>query len=158
MPNEKTQIAVAAILNDLEVPFSVEGKEDRLKIQKAIYLSQAAGAKLGYSYNWYLNGPYSPSLTEDYYDAQTRIHELSEYVVSDELASKLAPVRKLLALRPKDVSEVEWLEATASLDYMVRVQGKKPNEVVGICKEQKRHLAGVLPSALEALQQTLLAF
>ena len=37
----------------------------RLRLQKKIYLLQLTGLDSGYRYNWYLRGPYCPSLTED---------------------------------------------------------------------------------------------
>ena len=39
--------------------------QKRLALQKKIYLVQISGLDLRYRYNWYLHGPYCPSLTED---------------------------------------------------------------------------------------------
>ncbi len=39
----------------------------RLRLQKYVYLANFFGIDLGYSYNLYLRGPYSPDLAEDYY-------------------------------------------------------------------------------------------
>ena len=40
-----------------------ESFDDRLICQKKIYLLQSLGTNLGYTYNWYVRGPYSPALT-----------------------------------------------------------------------------------------------
>ena len=62
---DRQQIGVKLTADGLGLSFQVETFEDRLIMQKAIYLAQAAGVNLGYFYHWYLHGPYSPSLTRD---------------------------------------------------------------------------------------------
>ena len=47
---------------------SKENFDDRLICQKKIYLLQSLGTDLGYTYNWYVRGPYSPSLTNYIYN------------------------------------------------------------------------------------------
>src|SRR5207302_8762063 len=42
---------------------------DRLRFQKIGYLAQELGADSGFTFDWYLNGPYSPSLTRMLYSA-----------------------------------------------------------------------------------------
>ncbi len=63
------------ILNQIQdYDFSMDKFEDRLKIQKTLYLLQSFGIYLGYDFSWYLRGPYCTSLTtnalalEDIYD------------------------------------------------------------------------------------------
>ncbi len=45
----------------------VDDFDQRLVLQKTIYLLQAFGLYLGYPFNWYIRGPYSPKLTRDAY-------------------------------------------------------------------------------------------
>jgi uncharacterized protein YwgA len=40
----------------------------RLRLQKYMYLAKFFDIDLGYKYNLYLRGPYSPTLAEDYYN------------------------------------------------------------------------------------------
>jgi hypothetical protein len=40
---------------------------DRLILQKTIYLLEQFGLHIGYYFSWYLRGPYSPALTRDAY-------------------------------------------------------------------------------------------
>ena len=40
----------------------------RLRLQKYVYLAKFFDIDLGYKYNLYLRGPYSPTLAEDYYN------------------------------------------------------------------------------------------
>ena len=57
------------ILHMVAVEFNLErnSTEERLKLQKTIYLLQAYGLKLGYGYSWYKYGPYSQDLVYDAY-------------------------------------------------------------------------------------------
>ncbi len=41
--------------------------DSRLVLQKTIYLLQAFDLNLGYQFNWYLRGPYSPDLAHATY-------------------------------------------------------------------------------------------
>lgn len=41
--------------------------DDRLILQKVVYLLQESGLEMGYRYHWYLRGPYSTGLTDDAY-------------------------------------------------------------------------------------------
>ncbi|RZN34949.1 MAG: hypothetical protein EFT35_08865 [Methanophagales archaeon ANME-1-THS] len=71
---------LAAFVNILERSgihkFNPEDFISRLRMQKYVYLARFFGFDLGYEYNLYLRGPYSPALAEDYY----RLKEKSERV------------------------------------------------------------------------------
>ena len=45
--------------------FDISTFDGRLVLQKTIYLLQSFGISLGYQFNWYLHGVYSPGLTRD---------------------------------------------------------------------------------------------
>ena len=47
--------------------FKVNIFNNRLKLQKYVFLARKYGFNLSYSYNLYIHGPYSPQLAEDYY-------------------------------------------------------------------------------------------
>ena len=48
--------------------FKVNYFNNRLKLQKYVFLLRRYGIDLGYSYNYYIRGPYSPELANDYYN------------------------------------------------------------------------------------------
>ena len=50
-----------------EFKLTRETTEQRLKLQKTIYLLQIYGLKLGYGFSWYKYGPYSQDLVQDAY-------------------------------------------------------------------------------------------
>lgn len=46
-----------------------DGFNTRFRIQKCVFVAQHLGLDKTYQYNLYLHGPYSPSLSQDYYKA-----------------------------------------------------------------------------------------
>lgn len=42
--------------------FKMDGFDDRLRLQKVVYMLQAFGVNLGYGFSWYFRGPYCTSL------------------------------------------------------------------------------------------------
>jgi len=48
---------------------SVDDFNDRLRLQKIVYLAREIGFDCGFAFDWYVRGPYSPSLTRMLYSA-----------------------------------------------------------------------------------------
>lgn len=95
--------------------------DDRLISQKKIYILQALGTDLGYEYNWYLRGPYSPSLTSYIYDNINllSIFDFSEYSLSNTAEKHLNLVNSLEKLNSdRNISVSSWYELLASLLYI----------------------------------------
>lgn len=53
--------------------------DNRLKLQKYVYIGKLFGLSLPYSYNIYLRGPYSPDLALDYYKMANTHSDTSDY-------------------------------------------------------------------------------
>ena len=77
-------------------------------IQKAIFLPREAGVDLGYQYNWYLMGPYSPGLAQDYFNLD---HSVEVKVLHPKIENRLDALRGLFSV-PNEVplNQAEWLE------------------------------------------------
>jgi len=54
-------------LESINFKFNVNRFDNRLKLQKFVYLAKRYGIDLDYNYNLYIHGPYSPELADDYY-------------------------------------------------------------------------------------------
>ena len=54
-----SQIATAVAIRDLNC-YSLETIDDRILLQKKIYLAQDIGLPLGYGYSWYIHGSRIP--------------------------------------------------------------------------------------------------
>ena len=68
--------------------FRVNIFNNRLKLQKYVFLARKYGFNLGYSYNLYIHGPYSPQLADDYYALEESAIE-PEKITLDEGFIKL---------------------------------------------------------------------
>ncbi|MFO7968075.1 MAG: hypothetical protein R6U44_10805 [Archaeoglobaceae archaeon] len=82
--------------------FNVNRFNHRLKLQKFVYLARRFGLNLGYGYNLYIHGPYSPVLADDYYRLDENVTK--EHVELPEEFFKLVNKK----------SET-WLELAATL-------------------------------------------
>lgn len=81
-----------------ELGISNETFESRLISQKKIYILQKLGTDLGYDYNWYVRGPYSPSLTNYIYNNIDVLSatDFSNFVLSQEAQKNIDLVNSLL--------------------------------------------------------------
>lgn len=144
--------ALELVLAELEVPLSIDTVDDRLVVQKAVYLAQTA-VPLGYSYGWYLRGPYSPRLAQDYYMyAQSNRANDINTELKETVKALLRPVKNLIKAKPDHTSLTHWLELLASLHYL-RVQRKKSrDEAIDQITATKPHLTSLVDNGSEALQ------
>jgi len=53
----RRQIALKLVLDSLGIQLSMSSFDERLALQKTIYLAQQMGVPLGYQFSWYLRGP-----------------------------------------------------------------------------------------------------
>lgn len=99
---------------------SKDAFDDRLICQKKIYLLQSLGTDLGYSYNWYVRGPYSPALTTYVYNNLDVLSTCSfdEIRLNDQAQRNIMTVNKLREERPDDLSVSLWYELLASILYI----------------------------------------
>ena len=96
--------------------FSVGSFRDRLIFQKTVYLLQAKGVFLGYSFNWYLHGPYSPVLARDGFELSTVYEGLAPYAFREpKTESSFEEFRKFIG---SNGNNPDWLEAAASIHFL----------------------------------------
>lgn len=114
--------------------------EDRLKLQKTVYLLQHFGLHLGYGFSWYRYGPYSQELV---YDAYRFLHiESSKYAQQAESLA-FSPntqdwLRKFKETLGPDLNDARRLELLASVGFVRKtwdpVSAKLPQKF----KERKK--------------------
>lgn len=145
-------IALKAVLEELGVPLRIDTVQDRLVIQKAVYLAQTQ-IPLGYSYGWYLKGPYSTRLTKDYYEFAQSPHVANVQVqLKDSVKSQLRSVKDLIASVPNNANMSQWLETLASVHYLWTNWRLDQDAVRAKIAETKPHLNHLVDSGWEALQ------
>lgn len=138
---ERRQIGLKLVLDKLGLRPEVRTFEDRLILQKAVHLAQAAGVDLGYYFRWYLRGPYCPSVAEDGFC----IAEEMEQDVDDSRGWKLdeASSRRLAGIRNMVTSKnrsdlARKLELLASVHFLIdrkQVPGQSPEKIAKVLKK-----------------------
>jgi hypothetical protein len=144
---EPSQIVLKLVLDNLGVSDSIAAVDDRKRIQKAVYLAQAAGVNLSYVFGWYVMGPYSPALTRDYYslasalDADDKGHVGK--ALRPDLKDKLDSLQPLIEPPPGiDLSQEDWLELLASIHFLLTVSKFTDEESRDRLDKEKQHLVG----------------
>lgn len=158
---EARLIALKLVLDALDIPNTIDTIDDRKRVQKAVYLGQLAGVKLGYRFGWYLKGPYSPDLTKDYYSLEEAIimgdRDYERTILQQPLLDRLKQVRPLLDV-PENVSllQEDWLELVSSLHYLRKISNQSKEEANRTLREQKPNLVKYVSQAEEKLKEVKL--
>lgn len=119
-------IKLAKIINELGLPNTLDAFENRLLIQKAIYLLQSIGMELNYDFSWYLYGPYSPELASEVYAIYPILNSLiNEYKFTEndqKFIRKMKQVKNGLNQESKKLglNIVDAFELAASIVFIVR--------------------------------------
>ncbi len=155
------QIATRLALAGLGMPEPrLDTFAERLVIQKAVYLAQAAGVNLGYPFRWYLRGPYSPELASDVFaiagELRSGLDESEGWALDEAAYSALNKVRRLMPTG--DVAaQARQLELLASVYFLV---SQKQVARAGVAELQevlqrygKNYTPDEVEGALEILRQ-----
>jgi len=137
----RQQIALRLILDELGVNFSDKSFRDRLILQKASYLAQAAGVNITYHFSWYLHGPYCSSLASDAFSISDELDgdsdESKGWQLDEKTTAKLERVRTLV-----DVCVTEDLakrfELLASVHFLVTKKSMPTTDVSELASMLKR--------------------
>lgn len=145
---------LSLFLKALGEDFSIASLDDRLRIQKAIYLGQLFEVDLGYRYSWYVKGPYCPSLTQDYY----KLAEVAEaapqgLTLRQDIQSKLENARNFLS-KPAGVelNTPQWYELLASLHYLHDVSKQPVEKIEETMASAKPHLTNWIDVGMQHLR------
>jgi uncharacterized protein YwgA len=155
---EPKLVALKLFLDELDIPASIATIDDRKKVQKAVYLGQLSGVDLGYRFGWYLKGPYSPSLTKDYFSLAEAItsgdQSYNGKQFSDTVRERLRSVVPLLEV-PAGVRlpQEDWLELVSSLHYLRKIQGLDESSADQKLQQSKPRLAPLASLAKQYLSK-----
>jgi len=109
-------------------PINMQTFEDRLLLQKRVYFLQEFGIPFGYSFGWYVRGPYSSELARDGFESEPisklfheKWQDLSNSLPGIEGSDKEA-LEKARAffnkIRESGLSEERFLELASSLHFL----------------------------------------
>jgi uncharacterized protein YwgA len=113
---------------------------ERKKVQKLVYLlDKVFDLRFGFSYNWYLHGPYSPEVTKIVFDVVEGRQTVSAdpKILSSEDLKKINQLKTFLG---NDLNSTDRLELLVSLHFLVdcaKLLGLKREEVVSFLKSKK---------------------
>lgn len=117
--------------------------DNRMQMQKAVYLLQDLGANVGdYGFRWYQHGPYSQELMDDMYDERHRAPEDVK-----DISGYRAEIETLKGAICSDAcgkyTPGEWMECLGSMRYLqkwVMNSGADKDAVLDKLEEKKEHL------------------
>ncbi len=158
---DKRLVVLKLFMDELGVPSDINTLDDRKRVQKAVYLGQLTGADLSYRFGWYLMGPYSPTLTKDYYSLSEAIasgdREYEKHKLQRAWRERLSGIRPLMDV-PEDVNltQENWLELLSSLHFLLKIRKLDPDEAKSVLHEKKPHLGSFVDKAKAKLEEARL--
>lgn len=132
--------------------------DSRKRLQKTVYLGQLSGVDIGYRYGWYIKGPYSTGLTQDYYALAEAVaqgdNEFKQKSLNQAVREKLAKIKDVFNV-PAEVplDKASWLELLASWHFLNVVSKKNRTDAVSVMQTQKPALAGYIDVAENVLKK-----
>lgn len=116
--------------------------ENRLEMQKMVYLLQNMGISVGnYNFLWYKHGPYSQTLQNDILNINSAQNIKIEF--SNDAKIAINTLKKALFKDGISYSLSEWTECLGSLYYIkenILPLASSDNEILDELKRRKSHL------------------
>jgi uncharacterized protein YwgA len=149
----RQSVAMRLILDELEEPARINSLHDRIRLQKIIYLVQSIGIDLGYGYGWYVRGPYSSSLADDYYNMPST-EDIKTRELKESAKKKLRPLLKVIQSekKPDELNKTEWLELVASVRFLQLEARLSRDEINAKISKTKPNLFPYIDNARSALK------
>jgi len=140
-------IALLKLYEILNIPIKVSTVDDRILLQKSVYLAKKFNYDLGFCFAWYVQGPYSPELTTDMYELYNDLNEIrregDKYNVQPYLLTQLNNLLYLMVVPPNVcLSKPQWLKLVSSIIYLNQDYKTIDNikEYLSKCKYFDKHL------------------
>lgn len=114
-----TKKEILSLFELLGIEPSLESLDERKKIQKLVYFSEVFGINLGFSFTWYIWGPYSPGLTKVLFNKERG--KSSDFKASPTILDKIKKLKNFLG---EDINSSKNLELISSLHYIFEIASK----------------------------------
>ena len=117
--------------------FSMVGFENRLKLQKSLYLLQSFGVYLGYDFSWYLRGPYCSILAINGFE----LNKIYDDIPDEPVKFKKSETQKKFKsfLKFMNGKKIDELEIASYLHYLKQVHTWDDDKIKDkVVKKQKR--------------------
>lgn len=158
---DRQQILLAKSLEAAQVPLSVRTFNERLILQKSVYLLQASGIHINYRFRWYIRGPYSPDMTAGAFgivnEGKYAQRELQGWKLDDNSAQRARRLQPLLHREGESKAEqARRLELLASALFLFKTDQAKPTDPEGtsniLKKNDKNFDVGEVKTAVKELK------
>ncbi|MBU3912809.1 MAG: hypothetical protein KKE50_01820 [Nanoarchaeota archaeon] len=116
-------------------PFNMDLFSHRLILQKKVFLLQAAGMDLGYTFRKYIRGPYCSSLTNDGYKVKA-----AENISGTNGCSEKG-IKIVLEIGKGHENDHKWFELIATIVYYYKTEHLNRSKIKETIFEEKPHLA-----------------
>jgi len=105
--------------------FQIQNLEDRVFVQKAIYLLQVLGVDLRFRFSWYLRGPYSKGLAQSVYEieADSGLKTTADQLqLRPELSPVIGQLKTWQNSKPESITQQsKWFELLSSIHYIKHI-------------------------------------
>ena len=122
-----TKTDILNLFESLEQNLSVDTFSARKQLQKLVYLAEVFHIDMGFKFNWYIHGPYSPRLTRVMFDK-----EKGKSVKIKDMSNLESNVSKLRNFLGDDINSSDRLELIASVHYVSSIVADPINEKTDI--------------------------
>ena len=121
--------------------FQPSAFEDRLEMQKTVYLLQNMGISVGdYKFLWYKHGPYSQTLQNDILNLPT---DTIKVVFSVDANREIEALKKAIFKDGLEYNICQWIECLGSLQYIKETllpSSVEDDVILNELKKRKPHL------------------
>ena len=111
---------------NIDLDFGIDTFNDRLILQKMVFILQEFNIDLNYPFNWYMHGPYSPELASDAFNylpiLEKKLKNNPPINFKNSEQKKIIKVAQLISEAKTNTSmdETLLLEAISSLIYLIK--------------------------------------
>jgi len=123
---------IVSCFKEVGVSLRIDRFENRLIIQKAVFLLELIGMKFDYNFSLYVRGPYSPDLASELYAHEGKLHNMKPCPLSESEKEKITRVYEL-----SNEFEPKILEIMATYLFIWKVKGESVNEALIHLKKLK---------------------
>lgn len=161
IPSDEKGILVLRFLDVTEKKFNIDTLEERIKLQKLLYLAQTYGLNFDYHYSWYFHGPYSSSLADVLYKIdESELMSSAQKLPLTEISDDANKIQRFKELVSPYLNDVTWLEAAASILWIrkrhyrnVPLENCRDSLVKDVSFVYKRFDPAIVLDVLERLEQ-----
>jgi uncharacterized protein YwgA len=151
-------VKLFASLSELGINPKMETFSERKRVQKTVYLlDKVFGMNFGYSYNWYLHGPYSPEVADIIFgvlEGRKNI-DFSSGTLSNE---DLRKIGKMKAFLGNDLTSNDTLELLVSVHFLLDCtlnNESRKEEIIKFLNQKKPYFTNNEINAALKRMQTL---